>query len=170
MAAVGTGRLTWHDDIMPEWRVLAGGAAGLLVWEVFARLIAPLWIGQPLNPEGLVQAALGVESNALAMVIHVVTGVVAFPVGYVLVARPVARLVLPRLHWAILGAVYGVGLWVFALLVMAHWFAGFPAFLDFQPIAWASLAGHVLFGLALAAVMAWADGRGGLTPRNQSRR
>jgi hypothetical protein len=30
-----------------------------------------------------------------------------------------------------------------------------PPFLGFAPIAWASLAGHVLFAVALAAVVEW---------------
>ena len=54
---------------------------------------------------------------------------------------------------------FGVGLWVYALYVMAHLVAGLPAFLDFYPIAWASLGGHILFGLVVGAVVRWREAR-----------
>lgn len=38
---------------------------------------------------------------------------------------------------------------------MAHLFAGLPAFLGFVPLTWASLAGHILFGIATAYVVLW---------------
>ena len=36
---------------------------------------------------------------------------------------------------------------------MAHLIAGLPAFLGFIPLAWASLAGHVIFGLVVGFVV-----------------
>lgn len=131
---------------------LAAGIAATVVWELFARLVAPLWIGGPLEPAGLVQAAFGVESRRLAELVHLATGVVAYPLGFLLVARPAARTVTPFLPWWIVGIGFGIVLWAFGLYVMAHLVAGFPAFLGFAPIAWASLAGHVLYGTAVAAV------------------
>ena len=68
--------------------------------------------------------------------------------------RPLARLVVPTFPWWIVAAGFGVGLWVFALYVMAHLIAGLPAFLGFIPLTYASLAGHVIFGLVVGLVVA----------------
>ena len=59
------------------------------------------------------------------------------------------------------GAGFGLGLWVFALYVMAHLLAGLPAFLGFGSLAWASLAGHLLFGITVALVSGWRERRAG---------
>jgi hypothetical protein len=58
------------------------------------------------------------------------------------------------------GLGFGVGLWVFALWFMAHVIVGLPAFLGFIPLAWASLAGHMIFGLVTAAVVRWRERQG----------
>ncbi|BBK36699.1 hypothetical protein STAQ_17770 [Allostella sp. ATCC 35155] len=134
---------------------LMAGVAADVSWEVWARLITPFWIGGPLEPAALVQSVFGLESRFAAELIHLVVGVVFYPLGYLLIARPLAAAVLPSLSWVLVGVGYGIGLWVFALYVMAHIFAGLPAFLDFIPLTWASLVGHVLFGLVVAAVVRW---------------
>jgi hypothetical protein len=131
---------------------LAGGV-GLVVWETFARGVAPLWLGHPLEASGLVEVALGV-GGAAAQVIHVLTGLIAFPVGYISFVRPIARAVAPWLPWPVVGLGYGAGLWVFAMFVIAHLLAGMPAFLGFGAVAWASLIGHLALGLAIAGVVA----------------
>lgn len=139
-------------------RTIAAGIVGLIVWEVFARLIAPLWIGSALDPTGLVEAAFGV-SGTPAMVIHLLTGLLAFPIGYVFLVRPLAVAVLPGLPWPLLGLAYGAALWVFAMYGMASLLGGMPPFLDFAPIAWASLVGHLGLGLGIAGTVAMLDGR-----------
>jgi hypothetical protein len=134
-------------------RILAAGIGGLIPWEIFARLIAPLWLGHPLEPTALIDMALGV-SGAPAHLLHLLTGLVFFPAGYVLVVRPLATRFLPMLGWPVLGIEYGIALWVFAMFVMASLLGGAPPFLGFEPVAWASLVGHVLLGLGIAAVAA----------------
>lgn len=134
--------------------VIAGVAADV-TWEVWARAITPLWIGGPLEPAALVQSVFGLQSRFLAEIIHLVVGVLFYPLGYLLVAQPIARAILPGLPWYLVALGYGVGLWVFALYVMAHLIAGLPAFLGFIPLAWASLVGHLLFGLVVGAVVRW---------------
>jgi hypothetical protein len=136
--------------------VLAGAGADL-AWEVWARLITPLWVGGPLEPAALVQSVFGLQSRTIAEVIHLVVGVVFYPLGYLYIARPLARTVVPWLSWWLVGAGFGAGLWVFALYVMAHLVAGLPAFLNFIPLAWASLIGHVIFGIVTAAVVRWRE-------------
>lgn len=134
--------------------LLAAGFAATLVWEIWANYLTPLWIGGPLQPAGLVKSAFGISSDFWAQFIHFLTGFVAYPLGYLLVALPVARGLPIRFPWPVIGFGYGVGLWVFAMYGMAHLVAGFPPFLGFGNLAWASLVGHVLFGLAVAAVFA----------------
>jgi len=133
-------------DLRP---VVLGGLAGLLAWELFARLVAPFWIGFPLEPTALIEAAFGI-GGAGALVIHALTGLLAFPLGWLIVARPLAALL--GLPWLVAGLAYGAALWVFALFVVANLIAGLPAFLGFEAVAWASLVGHLLYGAALAAV------------------
>lgn len=137
--------------------VLAGAAADF-TWEVWARLVTPLLVGGPLQPAALVQSVFGFQSWPLAEAIHLVVGVVFYPLGYLYIARPLARVVAPFLPWWVVGIGFGLGLWVFALYVMAHLIAGLPAFLGFIPLAWASCAGHAIFGLVTAAVVRWREG------------
>lgn len=132
--------------------VLAGLAADLL-WEVWARGITPRLVGGPLEPAALVQSVFGLSSRTLAEIIHGIVGVLFYPLGYLYIARPIARIITPFLPWWVVGLGFGVGLWVFALFIMAHLIAGLPAFLGFIPLTWASLAGHLIFGLTTAAVV-----------------
>jgi len=79
----------------------------------------------------------GLESRLVAEMIHLVVGFVCYPIGYLFIARPIARIIVPAFPWWAVGAGFGMGLWVFALYVMAHLIAGLPAFLNFIPLAWA---------------------------------
>jgi hypothetical protein len=133
--------------------ILLSGLTSEIVWEVWARLLTPLWVGGPLEPAALVQSVFGLSSRFAAEVIHFMVGLLAYPFGYIFIALPLARVIVPFLPWWMVALGYGVGLWVFALYVMAHLIAGLPAFLGFYPIAWASLGGHLLFALAGAAVV-----------------
>lgn len=134
---------------------IVAGALADATWEVWARLITPLWVGGPLQPAALVQSVFGFQNGFVGEAIHLVVGVVFYPLGYLFVARPLARLFAPSLPWWLVGAGFGVGLWVFALYVMAHVFAGLPPFLGWVTLAYASLVGHVLFGLVVAAYIRW---------------
>ena len=131
---------------------LIAGAAADIVWEVWARAVTPLIVGGPLEPAALVQSVFGLESRALAELIHAIVGVVFYPLGYLFIARPLQRIIFPSMPWWLTAAGFGVGLWVFALYVMAHLIAGLPAFLGFIPLAWCSLAGHTLFGVIVGLV------------------
>jgi len=132
---------------------LVAGIAADLAWEVWARLITPLLVGGPLQPAALVQSVFGFQNWVLAEAIHAFVGVVAYPLGYLFIARPLQRAILPGLPWWLTALAYGVGLWTFALFVMAHLIAGLPPFLGFIPLAWASLAGHLLFGLTVGLIV-----------------
>jgi hypothetical protein len=133
--------------------ILLAGIASEVVWEIWARLITPLWVGGPLEPAALVQSVFGLSSRTIAEAIHLFVGLIAYPIGYIFIARPIAKAIFPFLPWWIVALGYGVGLWIFALYIMAHLIAGLPAFLGFIPLTWASLIGHLLFALAGGAVV-----------------
>jgi hypothetical protein len=114
-------------------------------------------VGGPLEPAALVQSVFGFQNRFLAEAIHAVVGVVFYPIGYLFIARPLQRLILPGLPLILTALGFGTGLWIFALYVMAHLIAGLPAFLGFIPLTWVSLAGHLLFGVVVAFVVDWRE-------------
>jgi uncharacterized membrane protein YjdF len=87
-------------------RLAIGGLAGLVTWEVWARVLTPLVLGGPLEPAGLVISLVGrwtgIALDRLpAEAIHYAIGIVGYPVAYWLVSR-----MLPR--W---GLLLDVGVW-----------------------------------------------------------
>lgn len=138
-------------------RSIASGIAGIVAWEFFARLVAPLWLGFPMDPTPLIEMAIGL-SGVPALLLHLATGLFFYPLGYVVVVRPLADRIVPSLPLPLIGLGYGVALWVFAMYGMASLLGGMPPFLGFQPIAWASLAGHLGLGLGIS-VADWALAR-----------
>lgn len=137
--------------------IILAGLSADITWEIWARLITPLWIGGPLEPAGLVQSVFGFNNLLLAEAIHAIVGIIFYPIGYLFIARPLQRLLLPKLPLVLTGIGFGVGLWVFALYVMAHLFAGLPPFLGFITLTWASLIGHILFGVIVAFVVRFTE-------------
>ncbi|MFO6464508.1 hypothetical protein ACK8OR_08950 [Jannaschia sp. KMU-145] len=137
--------------------VLVAGALATLAFDLFGQGLSPLAGYARLAPVGLAQQTLntvfGSVPKGMADILHILTGLIAYPLGYLLIARPLAARLLPRLHWSVVATAYGVGLWIFALYVMAHLVAGNPAFLGFTGITWVALWGHVLYGLVAAAVI-----------------
>ncbi len=143
------------SDIAPEIQGLVAGIAGLAAWEFVGRLIAPWLIGQTLDPSGLIQLALGITNDTLALILHLAMALAVMPAGYMLVVMPITKRVLGGDSWPIAGAAYGVALWLFAMMAVAHWLAGLPLFLDWTAITWMSLVGHIALGLATASYVAW---------------
>lgn len=137
--------------------IIFAGLAADLTWEFWARVITPALVGGPLEPAALVESVFGLRNRFLAEMIHAAVGIVFYPVGYLFIARPLQRLILPGLPLILTALGFGTGLWIFALYIMAHLFAGLPPFLGFIPLAWASLAGHLLFGVAVALVVQWRE-------------
>lgn len=133
--------------------IVLSGLAADITWEIWARLITPRWVGGPLEPAALVQSVFGFSNLLLAEAIHAVVGIIFYPIGYLFVARPLQRLIFPRLPLILTGIGFGTGLWVFALYVMAHLIAGLPPFLGFITLTWASLIGHILFGTVVALIV-----------------
>jgi hypothetical protein len=76
--------------------LIIGGAAGLLIWELFARLLTPAVIGYPLEPAGLIDAILnhqlGIGINYwLREALHYAVGILGYPMAFYIVSRLVPR-------------------------------------------------------------------------------
>lgn len=137
--------------------LLSAGALATVAFDTFGQALSPLFGYAKLAPVGLANSTLktvfGAAPSGAAYLLHMLTGVVFYTLGYFLIARPVQKAVLPQLHWSVTATVYGVALWIFALYIMAHLVAGMPAFLGFRGITWVALWGHIVFALVAAAVI-----------------
>lgn len=85
--------------------------------------------------------------------LHTLTGLIGYPLGYLLVARPLAARFVPGLPWPVVALLYGIGLWIFALYFMAHLIAGNPPFLGWGSLTWVALWGHIPFAVVAAGVI-----------------
>lgn len=130
--------------------VLAAGIAAEAVFELFGLLIAPLILGVTLMPSRLVVALVSLLDvsipDSAGWAGHLLTGIVLFPLGYLLVWR-----ILRYAGWALTGSIYGLGLWFIAQGVLAP-LVGRSFMMDFGAYTWASLIGHQAHTLTLAYV------------------
>lgn len=139
--------------------LILGGAAGTLAFDLFGKAISPMLGFSSLAPVGLARAFLGTiglpNSAAYGNFMHLfLVGTLAYPIGWLFVARPILSRALPNLHWSLGSILYGIGLWVFAIGGIAT-LAGNPPFLNFTQITWVALIGHVLYALAAVATMTY---------------
>jgi hypothetical protein len=150
--------------------VIAAGAIATVAFDAFGQGLSPLFGFAKLAPVGLAQqtlsTVLGDVPKGLAHLLHVFTGMFAYTLGYLLIARPIQQRVMPSLPWIATATAYGVVLWIFALYVMAHLVAGNKPFLGFSGITWVALWGHILFAIVAAWIM---EARGIVTAPMQSR-
>lgn len=139
------------------YTMLAAGAFATLAFDSYGQAISPLIGMSKLAPVPLatqtIQVLTGLKSPELGYLLHVVTGLLFYPLGWYLIARPIQQRIMPGLPWIATALVYGVVLWIFALYVMAHLVAGNPPFLGFTGITWVALIGHVLFAIVAAWIM-----------------
>ncbi len=149
--------------------VVVAGAFATIGFDLFGQFVSPVlkgtagpYLGAKLAPVGLANQSIGVLTGlggkvigqlGIGHAVHTLTGLVAYPLGYVLLARPISNAV-ARFPWWVTGTAYGVALFVFALYVMAHLVAGNPAFLGWSGITWVALWGHIVFGLIVAKIYA----------------
>ncbi|EFL90487.1 hypothetical protein [Ahrensia sp. R2A130] len=146
------------------------GAFATLGFDLFGQTISPMlksvaspFLGAKLAPVALANQSLAVilglpgktiSGLGIGHAMHLLTGLLLYPLGYMLVFKPIADAIL-RTPWWVKGAVYGAALFVFALYIMAHLVAGNPPFLGWGGITWVALWGHMVFGL----IVAWFDHR-----------
>lgn len=137
--------------------LLSAGAIATVAFDVFGQSLSPMFGFAKLAPVGLagstLNAVFGSNPAGAAYLLHAVTGLIFYVIGYFAIARPVQRAVFPSMPWPVTAVAYGVALWVFALFVMAHLVAGMPAFLGFSGITWVALWGHVIYALVMAAIL-----------------
>ncbi len=135
------------------------GIAALIAFDVFGQILSPVAGFVTLAPVGLAELVIaklfGVTTTVGAYVLHILTGLLFYPLGYLFAARPVALAFAPQTPWWLVGTVYGAITWLWAVYVMAYLVAGLPAFFGFTEFTWVALVGHVLFGWVVAAVIRW---------------
>lgn len=145
------------------WTMILAGSVATVAFDFFGQSLSPMLGFANLAPvplaNNVIQVLFGSTYTPGAQLLHYLAGLVAYPLGWMLIARPLAGWLTPALPCWITATLYGVVLWVFALYVMAHLIAGNPPFLAFTGITWVALIGHVIFALAAAAVSEWREGR-----------
>jgi hypothetical protein len=151
--AVGVPALTLRTIVT----ILVAGSVATIAFDLFGQAISPM-LGFPnLAPVPLATQTWSVFfGQAYAPgghLLHYVAGLIAYPVGWMFIWRPIVGRIVPGLPWLLSSVLYGVGLWVFALYIMAHLVAGNPPFLGFTGITWVALAGHILFAVVAAMVI-----------------
>ena len=151
------------------YTMLAAGALATLAFDSFGQGLSPLLGFANLAPVPLatqtIQVLTGIGSEPLGYLLHVITGLVFYPIGWLFIARPMQARLFPLMPWMVTAVAYGVVLWVFALYIMAHLVAGNPAFLGFTGITWVALIGHVIFAVVAAWVMETQEVRPGVAER-----
>ncbi|WP_299608984.1 hypothetical protein [uncultured Tateyamaria sp.] len=137
--------------------VLTAGAFATIAFDAFGQAISPLFGYAKLAPVGLagasIKAIFGANPSGAAHLLHALTGLIFYAVGYFAIARPIQLAVMPRLHWSITAVVYGIALWVFALYFMAHLVTGNKPFLGWTGITWVALWGHIVYAVVAAGIM-----------------
>lgn len=144
------------------WTMILAGAVATVAFDLFGQSVTPMLGFASLAPvplaNNVIQTLFGAPYEPGAQLLHYIAGMIAYPVGWMFIAEPLARRITPGLSWFIVSVIYGVGLWIFALYIMASLIAGQPPFLGFTGITWVALTGHVLFAVVAAYVVRWRDG------------
>ncbi|MEQ8965586.1 MAG: hypothetical protein RID91_07165 [Azospirillaceae bacterium] len=142
--------------------MLIAGAMATVAFDFFGQSLSPMLGFANLAPVPLanqvIQTFTGSAWPPGAQFLHYFAGMVAYPLGWMIVAEPLAARAAPQLPWWLVAVAYGVVLWVFALFVMASLIAGNPPFLGFTGITWVALVGHVIFALVAAWAVRWRRG------------
>ena len=134
------------------------GFFGTIAFDLWGQVISPGLGWANLSPHGLARSLLGTlglpNGDFAGYFMHFyLVGLVGYPIGWLLVFRPIWNRVLGTgLPWIVPATVYGIGLWVFAIGGITA-IAGLPFFLNFTGITWVALVGHVLYAIVMVAVM-----------------
>ena len=134
------------------------GAVATMAFDLWGQLVSPALGFANLSPHGLAKSLLGTfglpNGDFAGYFVHFyLVGLIGYPVGWLFIFKPVWEKVLGGVGgWFLPAAVYGFGLWVFAIGGITA-IAGLPFFLNFTGITWVALVGHVLYGIVLVLVM-----------------
>jgi hypothetical protein len=134
------------------WHLFLGGAAGFGFWEFFASSFTHWAAGFPLQPPELVKSLLNHQlgltiSDPAAALLHGLTGLLFYPIGYFVLSR-----LFPQLGVTAAGWIWGVITYFIALGFFAP-LAGQPLLLHPYPVlSLMSLIGHAIYGYLAALV------------------
>jgi hypothetical protein len=137
--------------------MFVAGFFATLAFDLWGQLISPALGFANLSPHGLAKsllASLGLPDGDFAgyFVHFYLVGLIGYPIGWLFVFAPLWTRVVGPTHWFLPSAIYGFGLWVFAIGGITA-VAGLPFFLNFTGITWVALVGHVLYGIVMVAAM-----------------
>lgn len=127
-------------------RAFIGGFVGTVLFTLMGLFVAPNVIGQPMDVAALLAPALG-GSHTAGVIAHFVTGTVVFPIAYLVLGLRY----LPGPSW-LRGAIFLIPLYLFAMAVVMP-ILGQGFFFGSPPKAMVALMGHVVFGLAMGAII-----------------
>ena len=127
-------------------RALVGGFVGTVLFTLMGQFVAPNVIGQPMDVAALLAPALG-GSHTAGVIAHFVTGTVVFPIAYLILGIRY----LPGPAW-LRGGIFLIPLYLVAMVVVMP-ILGQGLFFGSPPKAMVALMGHVVFGLAMGAII-----------------
>jgi hypothetical protein len=127
-------------------KAFIGGFAGTAVFTLMGMFVAPNVIGQPMDVAALMAPMLG-GSHTLGVIAHFVIGTIAFPIAYLLFGANN----LPGPGW-LRGALFLIPVYLVAMIVVMP-ILGQGMFFGGGPKAVVALAGHLVFGLVMGAII-----------------
>lgn len=144
--------------------MILSGSVATIAFDVWGQVISPGVLGWAnLAPVPLavqtVDVLFGVRSTTAGHFMHLfVVGLIAYPLGYIYIFRPIQERIVPGLPWILGATAYGVGLFLVAIgLVAGPLMAGNPWFLGWTNIAYVALIGHTLYGIVCAIVVRYLE-------------
>lgn len=138
-------------------KMFVAGFFATIAFDLWGQLISPGLGFANLSPHGLAKSLLGTfglpNGDFAGYFVHFyLVGLIGYPIGWLFIFAPLWRRVVGQTHWFLPAAIYGFGLWVFAIGGITA-IAGLPLFLNFTGITWVALVGHVLYGIILVATL-----------------
>lgn len=130
------------------------GFFATIAFDLWGQAISPALGFATLSPHGLARSLLSTlglpAGNFAGYFVHFyLVGLVGYPIGWLFVFAPAWNRIVVSTHWFVPSAIYGFGLWIFAIGGITT-IAGLPFFLGFTGITWVAL---VVYGIVMVAVM-----------------
>jgi hypothetical protein len=127
-------------------RALIGGLIGSILFTLMGLYLAPNIIGQQMDVGKLLAPLFG-GFDVLGSAAHFLNGIIVFPLAYL--ALGFERL--PGPGW-LRGAIFLIPIYLVAMVVVMP-LLGYGFFFENAPKAMVALMGHVVFGLAMGAII-----------------
>jgi hypothetical protein len=137
--------------------MFVSGFFATIAFDFWGQIVSPAMGFANLSPHGLAKSLLGTlglpNGDFAGYFMHFyLVGLIGYPVGWMFIFAPIWRRIFGATHWFIPSAIYGFGIFVFAIGGITA-IAGLPFFLDFTGITWVAMVGHTLYGIVLVAVL-----------------